>query len=44
VPILLKVTNIGLQIFVTSTFYIFVSFYQYSLVEQVSKFWKNMYL
>jgi hypothetical protein len=34
-PILPKVTNIGLQIFVTCTFYIFVAIYQYFLVGQV---------
>jgi hypothetical protein len=34
VPILPKVINIGLQIFVTYTFYIFVTFNQYSLVHQ----------
>jgi hypothetical protein len=33
VPILLKVTNIGLQIFVTFTFYTFFTFY-YSLAGQ----------
>jgi hypothetical protein len=35
VPILPKVTNIGLQIFVTDTLYIFVTFNQYSLAGQV---------
>jgi hypothetical protein len=35
VPILPKVTNFGLQIFVTCTFYIFVTFNQCSLVGQV---------
>jgi hypothetical protein len=35
VPILRKVTKIGLQIFVTCAFYIFVTFNQYSLVGQV---------
>jgi hypothetical protein len=35
VPILPKVTNIGLQIFVTFTFYIFVPFNHYSLVGKV---------
>jgi hypothetical protein len=34
VPILPKVTNIGLQIFVSDTFYGFVTFNKYSLLGQ----------